>query len=162
MKWLAAEEARSLGERVLEIIEPLVDRAEIAGSVRRNKDLVHDVDIVVIPKTLTWPAMVANKIRGELGGTVVKSGPKILQMNVLGRQVDLYAATEETWGVNLLRWTGSKEHNIKLCSRARRMGLKLAVSRGLEKDGEVIASRTEEELFEALGLPWIPPEERGV
>lgn len=156
----AYEEARSLGERILEIIAPLVTRAEIAGSVRRKKDLVHDIDIVVIPNILAFPGMMANKIKSHLGGAVVKAGPKILSMIVLGRQVDLYAATEETWGVNLLRWTGSKEHNIKLCSRARRMDMKLAVSRGLEKDGKVIASRTEEEIFEALELPWISPEER--
>lgn len=162
MTWFAYEEARSLGERIQEIIEPLVVRAEVAGSVRRRKNLVHDVDVVLIPHALAFPAMIANKIRDELGGGVIKSGPKMLQMIVLGRQVDLYAATEETWGVNLLRWTGSKEHNIKLCTRARRMGLKLAVSRGLEKDGEIIASRTEEEIFEALGLPWMPPEEREV
>jgi len=159
---MAYAEARSLGERILDIIEPLVDKSEIAGSVRRCKAQVHDVDVVVIPKALTFPATVANKIKGEIGGSVVKAGPKILQMNVLGRQVDLYSATWETWGVNLLRWTGSKEHNIKLCSRARRIGLKLAVSWGLKKDGVVFASRTEEAIFDGLGLPWIPPEEREV
>jgi len=170
----AHEEARSLGERVLEVIAPLVERAELAGSIRRRKDVVHDVDIVLIPRTLklpegiplvsptrVFPSLIAEKVKGELGGSVVvKAGPVAMQMRVLGIPVDFYASTEETWGVNLLRWTGSRAHNIMLCSRARRMGMRLHVSIGLVKGGRVIASRTEEEIFRALDLDWVPPEER--
>lgn len=89
MKRFAYEEARSLGERVLDVIEPLVVGAEVAGSVRRRRTLVHDVDVVLIPNALTFPAMIASRIREELGGNVTKSGPKMLQMIVLNRQVDL-------------------------------------------------------------------------
>lgn len=170
----AYREARSLGERILEVIDPLVERAELAGSIRRCMDTVHDVDIVLIPRTLklpegiplvsptrVFPNLIAGKVKGELGGSaVIKAGPVAMTMRVLGIPVDFYTATEETWGVNLLRWTGSKRHNIKLCTLAMKKGMRLPVSIGLMKDGRVIASRTEEEIFRGLGLQWIPPEER--
>lgn len=156
------EEARSLAERVVDVISPLVRKVKVAGSLRRNKDLVHDVDIVVIPLPLAFPNILVNELAQELGAKIIRSGPKILTVTVDGKQVDIYSASEQDWGIQLLRWTGSKDHNIKLCNRALSMGMRLAVSRGLEKDGKVIASRTEEEIFAALKMPYIPPEEREV
>ena len=154
------EEARSLAERVVDVISPLARRVEVAGSLRRNRDLVHDVDIVVIPIPMAFPNVIANELIRELGAKIIRSGPKILTVTFDGKQVDLYSASDQDWGINLLRWTGSKEHNVKLCNRALSMGMRLAVSRGLEKDGKVIAARTEEEIFAALKMPYIPPEER--
>jgi DNA polymerase (family 10) len=55
---------------------------------------------------------------------------------------------------------GSIEHNIKLCSRARAMGMMLSAAQGVIKEGKVIASRTEEEIFKALELEYIRPEDR--
>ena len=157
------EEARSLASRVLDVIGPFVEKAEVAGSVRRNRDMVHDVDIVIIPKPMAfvWPTYLSQALMG-IGGKPIRSGDKIMEFDIDGRQVDLYRASEDDWGIQLLRWTGSKEHNIMLCSRARRMGMKLAVSEGLIKDGKVIASKIEEDIFQALGLPFAPPEEREV
>ena len=66
-----------------------------------------------------------------------------------------------TWGILLLIRTGSSEHNIKLCNLAIRKGYRLAYSQGLlNEEGEVIASRTEREVFQALGLDYVSPEDR--
>ena len=121
---------------------------------------MHDVDVVVIPLPMAFPNLIANELFQELGAKVVRKGPKIITVEVEGKHVDIYSATEQDWGINMLRWTGSAQHNIMLCIKAKTLGMRLAVSRGLERDGRVIASRTEEEIFEALGMPWVPPEER--
>src|SRR5438552_232030 len=82
-----------------------------------------------------------------------------------GLQVDLRVVPYEAWGAALVYFTGSKAHNIKVREIAVKKGLKLS-EYGLfhAKDGSIIAARTEEEVYEALGLPWIPPtmrEDRG-
>ena len=76
-------------------------------------------------------------------------------------QVDLYRASENTWGALLLVRTGSAQHNIYLCNLAIRKGLRLQYSRGLvDKDGNIMAGKTEEEIFEALGLSFTSPQDR--
>jgi DNA polymerase/3'-5' exonuclease PolX len=116
--------AKELGNRVLKTIEPLIIRGEIAGSIRRKKSEVHDVDIVVIPKPVDivrltptqtllntfGTHMIENKLTEKLGAKVIKHGPKLLVVTIGGNQVDIYAATEDDWGIQLLRWTGSMEH----------------------------------------------------
>jgi len=89
---------------------------------------------------------------------VLKCGSKIAQLTIKGTNVDLYSATPETWGALVLIRTGSAQHNIKLSKRALNMGMKLS-HKGLIKDGKIIAS-TEEGIFEALDLSYVPPEER--
>ena len=176
------QEASVLAEKVRTALEPLCVKIEIAGSIRRSRPEVHDVDLVAIPKSLTEA--------GPLGGTVQicdsvvwkERFPKLLKKQGLivdvsgqelircsypsnGFQVDLYRARAETWGVILLVRTGSKDHNVKLCSLARSKGLKLSACEGVvtkEGFGETIASRTEEEMFSALGLRFIEPKDREV
>ena len=75
-------------------------------------------------------------------------------------QVDVYFAKEETWGILLLVRTGSKEHNIRLCKHAINTGMKLSSEKGLMEDGKVISSKTEEEIFQGLGMDYVKPEER--
>ncbi len=76
--------------------------------------------------------------------------------------VDIYRATPETWGVLLLIRTGSIDHNIKLCSRAKRMGMMLSAKRGVIKDGNVVACEREQDIFRALDMRYIPPERREI
>jgi DNA polymerase (family X) len=80
-----------------------------------------------------------------------------------GRSTDLLEATPSNWGAILLVRTGSREHNVQLCARAEKLGLKLEPQRGLvDADGRVVAGETEEEIFSALGLPWLAPAFREV
>lgn len=157
---IALEDARDLARRVLEIISTDTERIEVAGSIRRKKLQVHDVDIVLIPKNFTFPWKFANKLKAQMGAKLIKSGTKLVSLEIEKVQVDLYKSNVDAWGIHLLRWTGSADHNIFLAKRAQKLGLKLAVSVGVTKLGEVIASRTEREVFHALELDYIPPEER--
>ena len=77
-------------------------------------------------------------------------------------QVDLYFATPETWATLLLIRTGSTANNVHLCSIAKARGWKLkADGQGLfNEKGDLVASHSEEEIFEALGLKYLPPEKR--
>ena len=174
------EDARFLAEKVCAVLRPFCERVVVAGSVRRGRAEVNDVDIVAMPKPVDLP--------GALGGTahfgesqvwkdlvpkaLVKwglkleaSGQELLRLSfpLTGFQVDVYRARPETWGVILLVRTGSKEHNVKLCTLARSKGLKLSACEGVVSQdgfGQIIASKTEEEIFAALGLAFVEPKDR--
>ena len=151
------KDAEKLAEQIMEQIRPFCDRLVVAGSIRRKKSEVRDVDFVLIPKPLLWPRIVAT-LQRNMDAKVLKHGEKAAQLTINGINVDLYSATEETWEPLLLIRTGSAEHNIKLSMLARKKGMQLS-HKGLIKDGKVVAS-TEKEIFEALGIDYVLPEER--
>ena len=148
---------RIVGE-VVKRLSPYCSRIEVAGSVRRKKPQVRDIDFVLIPSDL-WN--LHHEIMGL--GQVRMSGMKIMRVMAGSVQADIYVASEETWATLLLIRTGSAENNIRLCSRAKEMGWHLAASGdGLfNEKGERIAGDTELSIYNALGLPWQRPEERG-
>ncbi len=78
------------------------------------------------------------------------------------REGDLFSLIKSNWGAVLLCRTGSLQHNTQLCAIAMGKGLKFSPYKGVvdTKSGEIIAGETEEEIYEALGLKWRPPEER--
>jgi len=165
-------EAFGVASDILESIEDLVQCSSVAGRLRRRKQQVHDIDIVLIPieprfgnviirtPLPIFPTIISGRIQSALGGELLKKGPKLLQMKVKGIQTDIYCSNHKQWGIHLLRWTGSRFHNIELCRRAQDLGLKLSVSEGLMRDGHVIASMSEVEIFDALQLPYKEPWER--
>jgi DNA polymerase (family 10) len=138
-----------------------VDSVTPAGSLRRGKDTIGDLDLLV-----TGPGAAAAldrfvkhpRIREVLGHGSNKASAR---WGMEGLQVDVRAVPEENYGAAMQYFTGSKEHNIALRQRAQRMGLTLN-EYGLAKvdGGVVVASRTEEEIYAAIGLAWIPPEMR--
>ena len=154
MKLKVAEE---LARKIVEHIRPHCERVEVAGSIRRKKSEVRDVDLVLIAKPLLWHRIIAT-LQRTMDAEVLKRGESITQLTIKGVNVDLYSATPETWGALLLIRTGSMAHNIKLSQIALRKGMKLT-HKGLTKEGKIIAS-TEEEIFEALDLRYRKPEER--
>lgn len=93
----------------------------------------------------------------------MKMGPKIITLDWMGRQVDLYVATPETWFTLLLIRTGSTQHNIKLTTLAKKKGWHLyADGRGLfNEKGVRVAGDSEESFFQALGIPYVEPWRRG-
>ena len=150
------ERAQKVAEEVVKRLSPYCQRIEVAGSVRRRRPSPRDIDIVLIPSDL-WN--LTHEVMGL--GPCQQKGEKLKRINYHGVQVDLYFCEPETWGMTLLVRTGSADHNIKLAARAKKMGLHFSVARGIENGkGKVIASRTEEEVLSALGLNYIPPEER--
>ena len=150
------EEAKTIADKFISEIKEFCERIEIAGSIRRKKLEVNDIDIVLIPKLREHLIQKIRKI-----SRVEAQGKKLMRAEYSGIQVDIYFATEETWGILLLARTGSKEHNIKLCQHAINKGMKLSSEKGLMNGNEVIASRTEEEIFKGLELDYVEPEKRG-
>jgi len=134
------------------------EQVEIAGSFRRCRETVGDLDILVTsqdPERVfdvfsALPEIAEVRMRGPTKETVVLRG---------GLQVDLRVVEPAAFGAALQYFTGSKDHNVKLRSLARDLELKVneyGVFRGEERE----AGRTEEEVYGRLGLPWIPPELR--
>ena len=155
--------ADELTERVTEALRPHCLRIAVAGSVRRRRPTVNDVDLVVIPGFFMWSGTIPQALIKGLGAELTRNGEFIKQFTVDGYQVDLIHATPENWGIRMLRWTGSKAHNIKLCGRARKLNMKLAVSRGLlDQDGVLLEAENEERIFNLLHLDLVPPEKREV
>jgi len=161
-------ERRPLG-RVLPLAEDIVrrmkdaapvDQIEVAGSIRRMKETVKDIDILTTSK---HPDEVMDAfVKLPQVSRVLAHGPtKSSVITEEGIQVDLRVVEEDSFGAALQYFTGSKQHNIRLREMAVRAGLKLNEYGAFKEPGEKkIGGKTEEEMYKALKLPWIPPELR--
>jgi DNA polymerase (family 10) len=137
-----------------------VDRVEVAGSIRRWKETVNDIDILA---TSRQPEKVMDAfVKLPQVSRVLMHGPtKSSIVANEGIQVDLRVVEEGSFGAALQYFTGGKQHNIKLREMAVRAGLKINEYGVFREPGEKrIAGKTEEEVYKALGLPFIPPELR--
>jgi DNA polymerase (family 10) len=143
---------------------PAVERISYAGSLRRMRETIGDVDLLVATKD---PAAVMDAF-GALPAVdrVVARGPtKSTVVTQQGLQVDLRAVAPDEWGAALQYFTGSKEHNVKVREHAVRTGFKLS-EYGLFRveDDTRVAAETEEDVYAALGMQTPPPtirEDRG-
>ena len=133
------------------------ERCTYAGSLRRMKDTIGDIDILAISGQ---PSALMDAVKELPHVTrVVASGPtKTTIATTAGLQVDLRDVPPDSWGAALQYFTGSREHNIRTREIAVHAKLKLS-EYGLfdVETGDKIVSATEEEVYERLGLPWIPP-----
>lgn len=135
-----------------------VRRIEVAGSYRRGKETVGDLDLLVVADDVgatmdrfaAFPEVREVLLRGDTKMSV-RLGNRF--------QVDLRIVPEESFGAALQYFTGSQAHNIALRSRARDRGLKIN-EYGVFRGEQSVAGRTEEEVYAQLDLPWIPPELR--
>ncbi len=140
---------------------PGVEAVSLAGSIRRMRDTIADIDIVVATRT---PDPVMEQLVGLPQVDRVLSRGSTLSsvlLGVSGVQCDVRAVEPESYGAALQYFTGSKDHNVHLREMAVRRGLRIneyGVFR--VKDDRKIGGRTEEEVYEALKLQWIPPEIR--
>ncbi|WP_074991890.1 DNA polymerase/3'-5' exonuclease PolX [Streptomyces misionensis] len=139
-------------------------RCAYAGSLRRMRETVGDLDVLVAARK-SGPFMEA---LCEMPGTaeVIARGAKKTSVRTgKGLQVDLRVLPPESWGAGLQYFTGSKAHNIRTRTIAVHRGLKLSEYGVFDaRSEESVASRTEEEVYARLGLPWIEPtlrEDRG-
>lgn len=140
---------------------PGVESVLPAGSLRRGRETVGDLDLLVTgPDATAALELVATypRVHEVLGRGVNKTSVKLGRE---GLQVDVRALPRESFGAAMQYFTGSKEHNVAIRVRAVRMGLKLS-EYGLfrAEDESRVAGETEEEVYRALGLAWIPPEMR--
>jgi DNA polymerase (family 10) len=155
------EEARPIAERVKEILTPYCERIEIAGSIRRQKPVVNDIDLVIIEK----PDAVLSLATLLFSMGVLKlNGPDIKRLYLPSDNItlDIYIATPLTWSTLLLIRTGSKGNNIRLATIAMRRGWQLkANGDGLfDEHNNRVAGDTEQSIYQALGIPYQEPGER--
>jgi DNA polymerase (family X) len=135
-----------------------VDKVVVAGSYRRARETVGDLDILVttrgasdVMERLVGYERVREVVsRGTTRATVILEG---------GLQVDLRVVPQASFGAALHYFTGSKAHNIAVRRLGQKRGLKIN-EYGVFRGDERVAGATEEEVFAAVGLPWIPPELR--
>ena len=137
---------------------PGVSQATVAGSYRRRKETVGDLDVLVtarhpadaLARFAAYPEIAKVLARGPTRATVRLAG---------GVQVDLRAVSPQSYGAALVYFTGSKAHNLELRAIAQSRGLKLN-EYGLFRGSRRVAGATEAQVYRALGLDWIPPELR--
>jgi DNA polymerase (family 10) len=169
---------RFLLSKVDELIGPLlahikeapdVERIEVAGSYRRRKETIGDVDLLVQAE-LPAPAVMEHFTAFGSVERVVSAGDTrgsvVLRS---GLEVDLRVIPERSFGAALHYFTGSKEHNVAVRQIAQRQGLRVnewgvfRVPEGVDpddvgkEDGERVAGKTESSVFEVLGMGWVPP-----
>jgi len=159
------DQATTIAEQIKAQLAPHCDRIEIAGSIRRRKPDVGDIEIVAIPKPYgvglfasgiapivdAWP-----KVRGEL--------PCKYTQRTLpdGIALDLFFATRENWGLIFAIRTGCADysHHVLACGWVRN-GYKSAGGM-LTRDGVAVAVPEERDLFRLAGVPWVEPEARSL
>ncbi len=160
-------DAMTLAEPILENLRlhPDVIRCSTAGSVRRGKEMIGDIDFVASSKDpapvlsffVDLPGVISITAQGETKASVILAG---------GVQADLRVVSDQEFPFALAYFTGSKEHNIVMRQRAIERGLRLneyGLFRSTQETRDpalLEICRTEEEIFEKLGLSYIPPELR--
>ncbi|HSM62281.1 MAG TPA: DNA polymerase/3'-5' exonuclease PolX [Longimicrobiales bacterium] len=168
------DDVEQLVEGVIEHVRkaPGVKRVEFAGSLRRRKETIGDVDLLaqcegdgaaVVSHFTAYPGAERVEAAGGTKGNIVLRS---------GLSIDLRVIPKRSFGAALQYFTGSKEHNVAVRTRAVKEGLRVnewgvfRVPEGADpdslgkEDGERLAGETEEEVYEALGMRWMPPEIR--
>jgi DNA polymerase (family 10) len=155
-------QARQIAAQIVTVLRAHggIERIEVAGSLRRMRETVKDIDVLVtsteparVTKTLvTLPSVVEVVAHGDTKASVRHQD---------GIQIDLRVVEPDAFGAALQYFTGSKEHNVRLRELARRRGLTIS-EYGVfdEKTGARVAGATEEAVYATVGLPWIAPELR--
>ncbi|MDA8169818.1 MAG: DNA polymerase/3'-5' exonuclease PolX [Nitrospiraceae bacterium] len=150
--------AQRLMEGLREKKAPVKNLA-IAGSLRRWKETIRDIDLLA---TSADPAKVMEVFTGlpEVKQVLAKGGTKTTVILEEGIQADLRVVEEDSFGAALCYFTGSKEHNIRLREMAVKRGLKINEYGVFDQNGKKTGGKREEDVYNILGLPFIPPEMR--
>jgi DNA polymerase (family 10) len=182
IEFLRRSSGRTLLWRALTVAEGVVDAlreacdlqaVEPAGSLRRMKETIGDVDILATVKARGRRAKGSDPDDVPGGAEVVEAFTKLPMVEEAlaaggtkgsvrtqsGLQVDLRVVRPESFGAALVYFTGSKEHNIRIRGTAQRKDLKIN-EYGVFRGETLVAGKTEEEVYKMLELPWIPPELR--
>jgi DNA polymerase (family X) len=137
-------------------LEASAERVAYGGSLRRMKEIVHDIDILAASTDVekTMKAFLSL----QFIEAVLAQGPTKASVRVQDDlQVDLRVVEPKSWGAAMHYFTGSKAHNIRMRERAIKQGLKLNEYGLFDANDKYVAGAQEEEIFEKLGLPYIPP-----
>jgi DNA polymerase (family X) len=154
--------ARGIAAQIVDVLKAHggIERIEVAGSLRRMRETVKDIDVLVtsrqprkvIATFTSLPSVVEVVGQGDTKASV---------RHQEGLQIDLRVVEPDAFGAALQYFTGSKDHNVRVREIASRKGLRVS-EYGVfdEKTGRRIAGQTEEDVYAAVGLAWMPPELR--
>jgi DNA polymerase (family 10) len=170
-------DARPIADRVLDYLKPVdaVERVEVAGSIRRWKDTIGDVDVLTASEDSQ--AVVDAFTEWDEADDIIEAGTHKSSVRADDVRVDLRVVVPEEFGAALQYFTGSKDHNVRLRNVAIDQERKLneygvfdvsgldsdpdeSTDEDARREGIRLGGETEAEMYEALGLPWIPPELR--
>ncbi|MBA7634670.1 hypothetical protein ES703_42260 [subsurface metagenome] len=166
------EKAKGIAENLKSRLAPVCEKIEVAGSIRRQKPEVGDIELLCIPRYVAGVDQLdreigALMIQGILGFRLNKRGSRIygpknkLLVHINGIGVDIFSTDEECWPVALVVRTGGKETNKRIATAALRKGWRFhAYGSGFSTPHGEIVCRSEREVFEAVGLPFQRSEER--
>lgn len=135
------------------------NKVSIAGSLRRKKALVRDIDILASSRNSKKVIGQFIKIK-DIQRVLAKGSTKASVVLKSGVQVDLRVVKAESWGAALFYFTGSKNYDIEMRKIAIKKGYKLS-EYGLFENGKMIAGKTEQQICKKLGVKYLKPEERG-
>lgn len=179
--------AKRYADQVVEWLGPFCERIKIAGSIRRERPECRDLDMVAIPRVIETTDLLGDSIGGRnllkeeleryvrenewrgakwgvgeegraVRGAVGTEATTNFLLRLVKCELNVFCAKgPENFGAVLLTYTGSKEHNIWLAARAKTRGLEWSATKGvLTGDGRRLG-REEIEIYNALGLAWMPP-----
>lgn len=160
---ISLKEALAISKRVLREMKKCkgVNQIEVAGSIRRRKETIGDIDILVSCDHADRKVIIEHFVHmKDVVDVLVKGETKVsVRIADHNRQVDLRLVEGNEWGAALIYLTGSKEHNIYLRTIAKERGMKIS-EYGVFRGDKKIAGKTEKEVYKTLGLRWIKPSKR--
>ena len=176
--------AEAVGEDLVRLLTPYCARIEIAGSIRRQRPQVKDIELLCVSQVTSqrdmFGADVTNYYVLDMAldslvadGSVLRKRPnkaghytygaqnKLLTHVPSGIPVDAFSSSIKNWGMSLVVRTGPKEFNVRMMSRFRELGMRGHAYGGVtDQEGNEVGCPDEETVFQLLGWPWIPPEKR--
>lgn len=167
------EKAKAIAEKIKAVLESSCERIEIAGSIRRLKPDVGDIEVLAIPKYIAGVDMLDAKIEtliqvgvlgyrlNKLGSRVYGPKNKLLLHRESGIGVDVFSTDEVCWPVALVVRTGGARTNKEIATRALERGMRFrAYGDGFDTPNGHLQCKSEQEVFQAVGLRYLEPSER--
>lgn len=156
-------EAQSIAQKYVELFRPHCLRIEVAGSVRREKPEVGDIEIICIPDRYCLELFIRDQ-----NFILKKNGPKYKQIDLIldGITLDLFICDTFTWGCNKLIRCGSADYSKKFMIDIRRRGFFCKNARLYkmrfpdDEEGELVPTPDEKSVFDAVGIVMLPPQKR--
>lgn len=169
--------AEALANRMIQVLKPVCQRIEVAGSIRRRKETIGDVEIVCIPNEFVsdlfgnkdYDIEAVYQALRAYDCEIIKGGQKYICAVRLGVQYDIFIATRDTWGCVYLIRTGSADFTRKIVTQKSYGGycpneLYFHDARmwSRKDSSKPLDTPEEEDVFKAIGLPYVAPEDRWI
>jgi DNA polymerase/3'-5' exonuclease PolX len=173
-KHMELKKAKAIADELAKLLLPGCKRIIVAGSIRRQKPDVGDIELLCIPQfdqgidllDRTLGSLMLQQVfdyrRNRRGRIAYGPKNKLLLHKLSGIGVDIFSTDEECWWVSLVVRTGGKATNVEIATRAKERGMRFhAYGRGFtQADGSELVCRSEQDVFRAVGLRYLEPWER--